>query len=97
MAKATPDRPFTPSGFFAFRTPLLPFEELEARYKSDISETAEKVFVYCMGGERSRSACDFLSRRGYTNLYNVGDGIQAWRGAIEGDGERRLIQIQPRI
>ncbi|HEY0511506.1 MAG TPA: lantibiotic dehydratase [Thermoanaerobaculia bacterium] len=30
MAKATPDRPFTPSGFFAFRTPLLPFEELEA-------------------------------------------------------------------
>ena len=32
MAKATPrpDRPFVPSGFFAFRTPLLPFEELEA-------------------------------------------------------------------
>jgi thiopeptide-type bacteriocin biosynthesis protein len=30
MAKATPDRPFTPAGFFAFRTPLLPFEELEA-------------------------------------------------------------------
>lgn len=28
MAKA--DRPFTPSDFFAFRTPLLPFEELEA-------------------------------------------------------------------
>ena len=30
MAKASPDRPFTPAGFFAFRTPLLPFEELEA-------------------------------------------------------------------
>jgi thiopeptide-type bacteriocin biosynthesis protein len=29
MAKAVPDRPFVPSGFFAFRTPLLPFEELE--------------------------------------------------------------------
>jgi thiopeptide-type bacteriocin biosynthesis protein len=27
---AGPDRPFTPAGFFAFRTPLLPFEELEA-------------------------------------------------------------------
>jgi len=74
---------------------LVPFEELEARYKSDIPETAEKVFVYCMGGERSRSACDFLSRRGYTNLYNVLDGIQAWRGAMEGEGELSLIQIQP--
>ncbi|MEA2604173.1 MAG: lantibiotic biosynthesis protein [Acidobacteriota bacterium] len=30
MAKPTPERPFVPSGFFAFRTPLLPFEELEA-------------------------------------------------------------------
>lgn len=30
MAKPIPDRPFVPSGFFAFRTPLLPYEELEA-------------------------------------------------------------------
>src|SRR3954470_17833074 len=31
MAKPSgPERPFAPSGFFAFRTPLLPFEELEA-------------------------------------------------------------------
>ncbi|MEK6618226.1 MAG: rhodanese-like domain-containing protein [Nitrospirota bacterium] len=73
---------------------LVPFEELETRYKSDIPETAEKVFVYCMGGERSRSACDFLSRRGYTNLYNVRDGIQAWRGPTEGEGELSLIQIR---
>ncbi len=29
MAKA-PERPFAPAGFFSFRTPLLPFEELEA-------------------------------------------------------------------
>ena len=30
MAKAAPESPFTPAGFFSFRTPLLPFEELEA-------------------------------------------------------------------
>src|SRR5436305_11196903 len=29
MAKA-PELPFAPAGFFSFRTPLLPFEELEA-------------------------------------------------------------------
>jgi thiopeptide-type bacteriocin biosynthesis protein len=30
MAKASPERPFVPAGFFSFRTPLLPFDELEA-------------------------------------------------------------------
>jgi lantibiotic biosynthesis protein len=30
MAKKSPERPYAPSGFFAFRTPLLPYEELEA-------------------------------------------------------------------
>ncbi|MBI4402401.1 MAG: rhodanese-like domain-containing protein [Nitrospirae bacterium] len=73
---------------------LVPFEELEQRYKTDIPETAEKVFVYCAGGERSRFACDFLSRQGYTNLYHLRDGIQGWRGPTEGEGQLNLIQIQ---
>lgn len=30
MAKKSQERPYAPSGFFAFRTPLLPYEELEA-------------------------------------------------------------------
>ncbi|HEX4962391.1 MAG TPA: lantibiotic dehydratase [Thermoanaerobaculia bacterium] len=30
MAKPILEKPFVPAGFFAFRTPLLPFEELEA-------------------------------------------------------------------
>ncbi len=30
MAKAAPESPFIPAGFFSYRTPLLPFEELEA-------------------------------------------------------------------
>lgn len=74
---------------------LVPFDELATRYKTDIPETAEKVFLYCMGGERSRSACDFLSRRGYTNLYNIREGLQGWRGPTEGEGALNLIQIQP--
>jgi rhodanese-related sulfurtransferase len=74
---------------------LVPFEELDARYKTDIPETAEKVFVYCMGGERSRSACDFLGRHGYTNLYNIKDGLAGWRGAIEGEGELKMVHFAP--
>jgi rhodanese-related sulfurtransferase len=48
-----------------------------------------------MGGERSRSACDFLSRRGYPNLYNIREGLQGWQGNVEGEGEMRLVQIEP--
>jgi len=75
---------------------LVPIDELETRYKEEIPESAEKVIVYCQGGDRSRFACDFLGRQGYTNLYNVRDGILAWPGPTEGEGELTLIQIRPR-
>ena len=74
----------------------VPFDELEARYQSEIPKDAQKVFVYCAGGERSRMACDFLSRRGYTNLYHVRDGLLGWRGCTEGEGEVKFIHLQPR-
>lgn len=72
---------------------LVPFEELEKRYE-EIPEGAEKVILYCGSGERSRLACDFLSRKGYTNLYHVLGGIQSWQGPTEGEGELTLIQIE---
>lgn len=89
----------TPREYAAKHAPgakLVPFDELEARYKTEIPETMEKVFVYCAGGERSRLACDFLSRQGYTNLYNVQDGMQGWRGPTEGEGEIKFIQFERR-
>src|SRR4029077_14710300 len=39
MAKPSPERPFNPSSFFAFRTPLLPYEELEA-FSADLEAPA---------------------------------------------------------
>ena len=39
MAKPIPERPFNPSSFFAFRTPLLPYEELEA-FSADLQVPA---------------------------------------------------------
>lgn len=87
----------TPKEYAVKRLPgakLVPLDELESRYKTEIPMSAEKLFVYCAGGDRSRSACDFLSQQGYTNLYNVQDGIRGWRGPTEGEGELTLIQIQ---
>lgn len=89
----------TPREYAVRRVPgaqLVPFEELETRYQTEIPETADRVFVYCMSGERSRFACDFLGRHGYTNLFHVRDGLRGWQGPTEGEGELSLIQIQPR-
>jgi rhodanese-related sulfurtransferase len=88
----------TPREHAAKRVPgarLVPFEELDARYRSDIPDTADKVLVYCAAGDRSRLACDFLARQGYTNIYNVREGLQGWRGRTEGEGEMTFIKLEP--
>jgi rhodanese-related sulfurtransferase len=75
---------------------LVPFEELDKRYRSDIPDMREKILVYCSSGERSRLACDLLGRAGYTNLYNVQNGLSAWRGPTEGEGELTFIKLERR-
>ena len=73
---------------------LIPVEELETRFHAEIPLTTEKVLVYCAMGDRSRLACDYLSRQGYLNLYNVFDGLQKWKGPSSGEPSVSLIQIQ---
>jgi len=89
----------TPKEFAAKHVPnatLVPFEELDRRYRSEVPDTREKIVVYCSSGERSRLACDLLGRAGYTNVYNVQDGLQAWRGQTEGEGELTFIKLERR-
>ncbi|MBM4125219.1 MAG: hypothetical protein FJ246_09770 [Nitrospira sp.] len=86
----------TPGEYAVRRVPgakLVPIEELEQRYEAEIPETAGRVFVYCASGERSRLACEFLGRRGYTNICHIQGGMLSWQGPTEGDGESKLIQI----
>ena len=73
----------------------VPLEELETRGQRDVPRDAAKVLVYCSQGERSRLACDFLSRQGYMNLVTMHDGFQSWTGPVLGTGNATLIQIQP--
>ena len=72
---------------------LIPVEDLEMRHRTEIPAGAEKIFVYCAGGDRSRLACDFLSRQDYANVYFLKDGLQGWPGPVEGDQMGALIQI----
>jgi len=58
---------------------LIPVQELEERWK-EIPKDGRKTLVYCAGGQRSAAACEFLSRQGYENLYNLAGGFNSWSG-----------------
>ncbi len=51
---------------------------------SAVPDRDAKVFVYCLSGARSASACASLARMGYTNVVNIG-GIVRWSGKIEAE------------
>ena len=74
----------------------IPFEHLETRFRAEVPRETKNILVYCSQGERSRLACDFLSRDGYATLVNMRDGFQKWTGPVLGTGSLDLVQIQPK-
>jgi len=72
---------------------LLPVEDLEMRFQAEIPLVLEKIIVYCASGDRSRLACEFLSRHDFVNVYHMKDGLKGWTGPIEGNEIGGLIQI----
>lgn len=46
-----------------------------------IADKNVKLYVYCQSGMRSKRACDFINKLGYTDVTNIG-GISSWKGKI---------------
>jgi rhodanese-related sulfurtransferase len=61
---------------------LIPMEVLAARLeKLEIAKT-QPIVVYCGNGDsRGPEAAQILKRAGFTNVVNLGSGIEAWRAA----------------
>jgi len=57
----------------------IPVDEIEQRMK-ELPRDGRRTLVYCAGGSRSAAACEFLSRQGYEELYNLEGGFQSWSG-----------------
>lgn len=57
-------------------TVLIPIGEFERR----IGEVPKNktIVVYCAVGSRSKPVAEFLSQRGYKEVYNMADGIVGW-------------------
>ena len=59
----------------------IPVQELEERL-SELKDKNEKILIYCKSGRRSLIACRILEAYGYTNLYNMGGGVD-WPYGLE--------------
>jgi len=56
---------------------LIPLGELEDRARKELAKD-KPVYVICNSGNRSRTGATILLKLGFTDVYNVEGGIQAW-------------------
>lgn len=60
---------------------LIPLDQLSSRLEEVPREG--KVYIICRSGNRSAQALNLLQNKGFTNVYNVLHGMNAWRGPVE--------------
>ena len=59
----------------------VPFQSI-SKVAGMIDNKSTPIFVYCLGGVRSRQAAAILQQMGYTNVKDIG-GIAAYSGKME--------------
>jgi thioredoxin len=55
------------------------------------------VYVYCLAGGRSAAAADKMRKLGYTNVYELQGGTNAWRAVnkpLEGNSNEKQMSIE---
>jgi len=59
-------------------------------------DKAKPVYVYCLAGGRSAAAADKMRKAGYTNVFELSGGTNAWRAAnkpLEGASTEKQMTI----
>lgn len=60
---------------------LIPLDQLKTRLGEVPKE--QKVLIICRSGSRSLQATELLRDKGFTNVYNITEGMNRWKGSIE--------------
>ncbi|MDX1347999.1 MAG: rhodanese-like domain-containing protein [Thiomicrorhabdus chilensis] len=55
--------------------------ELPSKIDSLKADKSQPVLVYCLTGARSSRAASMLVKKGFTQVYNLAGGINAWKSA----------------
>ncbi len=56
----------------------IPEYEIANRYKIELKNKDENIVLYCSSGWRSKKAQNRLKKLGYTNVYNLYNGIEKY-------------------
>lgn len=56
----------------------IPYDQLPARASELPASKSARIVVYCRSGNESRIASQTLVDLGYTNIYNLAGGMEAW-------------------
>ena len=59
----------------------IPMGQIQARL--DELDPEQEIVVVCHHGIRSNSVANYLARNGFTRLYNLAGGINAWAREID--------------
>jgi adenylyltransferase/sulfurtransferase len=62
---------------------LIPLNDLAKRAGDIDAEAGSPIVVYCHHGIRSLSAGAFLERLGFSNVYSLTGGIDAWSCEVD--------------
>ncbi len=57
---------------------FVPYNEIEQNLGKLPADKGSKIIVYCRSGNMSGIAARTLTRLGYTNILDVGGGMEAW-------------------
>ncbi len=57
------------------------FDQVEQQIKTFPADKSAKIVVTCRSGHMSGIASETLTRLGYTNIYNLAGGMNAWKAA----------------
>lgn len=57
----------------------LPVDQVSQKVEEVIPDKSSAIYVYCLSGSRSLYAVADMMGLGYTSVYNVTNGLLAWR------------------
>lgn len=57
----------------------LPIQNIPIDIEKVAPDKSQKIYVYCFSGSRSLIAVEELIKLGYTNVFNLTNGLLAWR------------------
>lgn len=57
----------------------IPVDQIEKIITTKIPDKQKKIYVYCLSGSRSVFAVAMMLKLGYTNVFDISNGILAWR------------------